>query len=169
MDILKNQRGGIASFLFVIMLVLIFTTTTLLLGIVFGARKNATTVYTYFAEAMEFAAQAANYDGKIEQVVLRQNEARQYFEVTFARITNTDHSNNLFIPHQSTGSLKTIKLTSFTSIQAGQPIPGGTAQQPGYQATIKILIKIGGVPFVGDLDIEIPMRYFAVVKSKQIG
>ncbi len=151
--LLKNQRGFIAIHMTTIMLVIIFSVASLLTGMAFSARKNAVMTYGWFAEAMDFAAQAANQDGDISKVDLNASAANRYFQQSL---------NSMTAQAKYPGK---ITVNKFKSVSPGQTVPGGTAKAPGYQAEITVPVLGGDVPFIGPQYITVPMRYYAVVKS----
>lgn len=169
MDDLKNEGGFIALHLLTIMLVAVLTVFSVISATAFGAKKNATATYMWFGEAMEFAAQAASYlEGEPDDVALYTPRAEQYFIIAFSQMTKTDYSGFTFTPQSGSSFPGPIKLITFQPVQPGYSVPGGIATKPGYVATIDAPVMAIKLPFIGQQNISVPMRYFAVVKSTQI-
>ena len=150
MDVVLNEKGFIEVQILMTYLVFALTMLAFLLGLFYGTWKQASAKYMWFAESMDFAAQAANKTGDAKEVRLNQEKAKQYFEAAMK---------------QTIGS---YALNSFYTVDRGDPAPGGTAQSPGYVAAVTVPVYEGNVPLIGAQRVEIPMRYYAVVKSKQI-
>lgn len=118
----------------------------------FACRQKAVVAYMWFGEAMEYAAQAANMDGDTSMVELREDCARAYF---FNRIE--EFFDEWPYPY---------KVTSFYAVKGGDDVPGmGIARAPGYVAEMDVTVFSGYVPWVGTQTIDVPMRYYAIVKS----
>lgn len=164
---LKNQRGSLIYTMFAVMLIITLSATCILIGLAFSARKNAVATYDWFGEAMDFAAMAANYDGNINMVALRESSACQYFQRSFAQMTNTVCSGTNFSPKGKSVYPSPIVLESFRAVSPGEAIPNGTARQPGYLAIIEVPVMGGDFPFIDNQEVRVKMKYFAVVKSSQ--
>lgn len=123
-----------------------------------GLMKNATANYTWFCEAVEYAAHASNADIPMEEnkvdirtIRLNQTKAKKYFEHAMKEF-EIDYY-----------------LKSFQAINTGQAVPrGARAMAPGYLAAIEVKVLDAHVPLVGQQEVWIPMRYFAVVMSERI-
>lgn len=151
LDVAVNERGFVEVQILMMYLVFALTMLAFLLGLFYGTWKQASAKYMWFAESLDFAAQAANKTGNVWEVRLNQEKAKRYFEAAM---------------EQTVGS---YVLNSFYTVDRGDPVPGGgTAQSPGYVAAITVPVFEGNVPLIGVQRVEIPMRYYAVVKSKQI-
>ncbi|MBC7106259.1 MAG: hypothetical protein H5T97_09985, partial [Firmicutes bacterium] len=61
------------------------------------------------------------------------------------------------------------ELLEFRTVRPGDPVPGGTAGAPGYLAVVRVPLTEVRVPLLGPQRVEIPMRLFAVVQSREIG
>lgn len=164
----KDQRGFIAIQLFTIMIVIVFAVASLLIGTAFAARKNAVMTYDWFSAAMDFAATAANRDKDSADAASRTNDAWRWFGYAFSQMTDTTFNGGSFTPKGKSIYPGPIKLNSFTYNAPGQPVPGGTAQQPGYTATIEVPVIGGDLPFIGPQYVTVPMRYFGVIKSQTV-
>lgn len=125
------------------------TVFAFLFGVGFGAWKDARAKYGYFAEAVEFAARAANVTGDVEEVVENEGRARQYFQAAMGEMVGR------------------YRLDEFRAVGPGEAVPGGRARAPGYLAQVTVPVFAGRVPLVGDRSVEVPMRYFAVAKSRE--
>lgn len=147
---LRNENGFIEIQLLATYMVFLLTIFCFIIGLGVGVWKQAEAKYLWFAEAMDFAAQAANMTGNIEEVMLNEGLAKQYFKLAMDEM------------------LDDYTLKSFSAVDTDYPVPGGTAQSPGYVATITVPVFEGYVPLVGRQQVRIPMRYFAVVESSQI-
>ena len=134
MDFLRCERGSLSYMLLAFMLIFFISASCLLIGLAFGARKNAVATYDWFSESMEFAAQAANQDGDTSQVTLREAAAQKYFQSAFAKMTNTTYNGSKFTPQGSSPYPSAITLEDFDTVEPGDEIPYGTAKQPGYIA-----------------------------------
>lgn len=167
-NIINDQRGFLAMYLLPIMLVIIISVASILIGTAFAGRKNAVMTYQWFGEAMNFAVMAANQDGNLSMAASRTNDAWQWFGYTFSRMTDTSFDGNNFVPRTTSIYPGPIKIISFTYTSPGQPVPGGTAQQPGYTAAIEVPVIGGNLPFIGPQYVTVPMRYFAVIKSQVV-
>ena len=155
--------------LFAIMLVIILTVSSVLVGVAFSARKNAVMTYQWFGEAMNFAAQAGNQDGNLSLAASRTHDAWQWFGYAFGQMTETNFNGNSFTPNGNSIYLGPIILTSFNYTPPGQPVPGGgTAGQPGYTATIEVPVVGGDLPFIGPQYVTVPMKCFGVIKSQVV-
>lgn len=126
------------------------TLLAFLLGLAFGVWKQAYAKYTWFSECLDFAAQAANTTGDIKEVRLNQNKARQYFIAAMKQ------------------TVKDYTLTEFRAVAPGERVPNGVARAPGYVAGVTVPVFEGKVPLIGYQKVSIPMKYYAVVKSKQM-
>lgn len=145
--VLKNEKGFIEIQMLLTYMVFTLTIFAFILGLAFGVWKQASAKYMYFAEAMDFAARAANITGDLEEVALNQGYAEQYFNMAMEEM----------------GSEYTLKR--FYTVAPGQPVPRGVARAPGYVAEITVPVFKGKVPLIGTQQVSIPMRYYAVVKS----
>ena len=154
-----------AIYLFSVSIVIVLTVACLLMGIAFTARKNAVMTYDWFSAAMDYAAEAANMNRDLSKVEANTGLARQYFVHSFARMTGTKWDGHNFNPNEETYP-GPIKLTGFSYTSPGQAVPGGTAKQPGYTATIEVPVIQGNIPFVGQQYITVPMRYLGVIKPQ---
>jgi len=151
------------------MLVIIFSVSSILIGVAFSARKNAVMTYQWFGEAINFAAQAANRDGDLSLASSRTSDARQWFGYSFSRMTGTTFSGYSFKPGGQSIYPGPIRLISFTYTPPGHPVPGGgTAKQPGYTAVIKVPVVGGNFPFIGPQYVAVPMKCFGVIKSQVV-
>jgi len=148
--VIKNEDGFIETYVLTVYLIVILTIFAFILGLGVGMWKEASAKYMWFAEAMDFAAQAANKTGDLEEVVLNRDLARSYFVNTMDEMVGE------------------YRLDSFYAVGPGCPVPNGTARNPGYVATITVPVFEAKVPLIGTQQVKIPMRYFAVVKSGQI-
>lgn len=144
---LRNEKGFIEIQILLTYMVFILTIFTFILGLAFGVWKEASAKYMYFAESMDFASRAANITGELDEVMLNQNRARQYFSNAM-QLTGGDYA-----------------LKSFYTVAPGQAVPRGTARAPGYVAEIIVPVFNAQVPLIGRQWVNIPMRYYAVVES----
>ena len=123
-----------------------------------GTMKNANANYTWFIEAVEYSAHAANetvfidsYTGNVTDIKLNEREARKYFE----------HALKEFDMN--------YKIKSFQTVNKGATVHKGTkAMAPGYFAEIEVKVLDAHVPLIGQQELWIPMTYYAVVQSKRI-
>ncbi|WP_449241485.1 hypothetical protein [Desulfoscipio gibsoniae] len=165
--LLDNEDGFMSVKLLMALIIAGIFTATVMISIGIGIQTKATTTFDWFCEAMDFSAHAANMDGETSMVGLRESDAKRYFKITFAQITESAVSGDAFNP--STNYYPgPIKLQSYKSVQEGDPVPGGTARAPGYIATIEVPVWGGNIPLVGHQYITVPMKYYAVVKSQHI-
>jgi hypothetical protein len=167
-NLLNREEGFITIPLLTIMFVIIFAVFAVLSGVAFGARKTAVATYQWFGEAMDFAAYAANREGVINNTSINADKGRKYFEVAFARMTNTTLRGSSFYPQGASPYPGPIVLNSFTLVLPGMPVPYGIAREPGFMATISVPVWGGNLPFVGTQYLSVPMRYFAPVKTTQL-
>ncbi|MFZ5899503.1 MAG: hypothetical protein ACOYU7_10160 [Bacillota bacterium] len=165
MSPIRDERGFLALQLLPIFLVIALSLFCILMGTAFGGKKVAYCTYQWFGAAMDFAAMDANQDGDLSQVTLRREWAARAFTNVFAEMTGTRYANGNFIPQGDSPYPGPITLDSFVSIDPGDPIPYGTARQPGYLATITVPVLGGDYPLIGRQYITVPMRYFAVAGS----
>jgi len=151
-DVLTNEKGFIDTFLLTIYM--IFFVTILAAGACIGVSvwRVANAEYMWFGEAMDFAARAANINGDLEEVTLNEDLARQYFDVEMDSL-------------MPSGS---YTIDSFQTVDTGDSVPHGTANGPGYLANITVEIPAVNVPLIGQQNLSVPMRYFAIAKSNQI-
>lgn len=167
-NLLNQEEGFITIPLLTIMFVIIFAVFAVLSGVAFGARKTAVATYQWFGEAMDFAAYAANKEGVINNTPINADKGRRYFEVAFARMTNTTLRGSSFYPQGASPYPGPIVLNSFTLVQPGMPVPYGIAREPGFMATINVPVWGGNLPFIGTQYLSVHMRYFAPVKTTQL-
>lgn len=156
---IKDEKGFIATPLLVIYIAFLLTIMGGLFIFAIGLMKNARANYLWFAEAVEYAAHAANETGGLYSdggpadpmtIRLNQRKARMYFEEAMKEFQIN------------------YRLTSFSTVNTGGSIPNGArAMAPGYLATIEVKVLDAHVPLVGHQEIWIPMRYFAVVRSHE--
>ncbi|MTI82348.1 MAG: hypothetical protein FH756_00300 [Firmicutes bacterium] len=165
MVLLNDNRGFLASIPIAMFIVLIFSATAILTGLGFGAKSKSTAAFMWFGSTMDFAAQASNMSGGLNQPELNKNKAKAHFKYEFSQVTQTTVSNNVFNPQPGSPFPGPIILQEFKSVNTGDPVPGGEARQPGYIAKIEVPVLSANVPFVGNQYISTPMEYFAVVKS----
>lgn len=144
---LKNEKGVLETFVLAAYMFFALTLLAFLLGMGFGMWKQGAMKYGWFAEAMDFAARAANITGDIEEVRLNEAQARQYFVAAM----------NAMVPE--------YRLDQFNAVRRGDVVPGGRAEAPGYVAKVTVPVYEGKVPWLGTQRVEVPMRYFAVVTS----
>lgn len=164
---LINEKGFISVKLLMVLMITGIFAASIMISIGIGIQIKATATYDWFCEAMEFSAHAANMDGETSMVALREADAKRYFKVIFAQMTESTVSGDTFNPNTSNYP-GPIKLQSYSSVSQGEPVPGGTAMAPGYLATIEVPVWGGTVPLVGNQYIIIPMKYYAVVRSQNI-
>lgn len=145
-----KERGFIEVQILATYAVFVLTLFAFLLGLAFGVWKQASAKYMWFAEALDFAAQAANMTGDIKEVALNQDKARLYFTAAMDE------------------TVKDYTLTEFRTVFPGDRVPNGIARAPGYVASITVPVFEGRVPLVGVRQVRIPMKYYAVVKSGQL-
>ncbi|MBE3582129.1 MAG: hypothetical protein IMW96_10960 [Thermoanaerobacteraceae bacterium] len=156
---LKDQRGFLEVYMLVIFAVMALSAFAVLSGIAFGAKKNADAVYQMLGEAVDFAGRAASIDvgGDLESA---EPFARQYFIVAFSRMTGTTFSGTSFVPSGSSPIKAPAVLQEFRYVRPGEAVPGGTARQPGFMATVNVPVLWGDVPFIGPQFIDVRMRYY---------
>ncbi|MBO8128241.1 MAG: hypothetical protein H0Z39_03455 [Peptococcaceae bacterium] len=164
---IRDQRGSLTLTLVPIFLMIALMVFFIVIGTAFGARKVAYCTYQWFGEAMDFAAMDANQDGDLSQVALRTPTAQTAFTRVFAEMTGTEYINGSFIPQGQSPYPGPITLDSFEPVQPGDPIPYGTARQPGYVAVITVPVFGDEYPFIGEQYVTVPMRYFAVARSAE--
>lgn len=169
LDVLKCQHGFISVQMLLIALVVVLVVTSVIMGTAFAAKKNANATYMWFGEAMEFGAQASNMDGNLDNVVTNTPIAKQFFIQGFSDITKTTFTGSGFSPNAGSPYPSSIVLNDFRPIVPGDRLPNGAvANQFGYLAEIVVPVLATEVPFIGQQTLDVPMRYFAVVKSQQI-
>jgi hypothetical protein len=148
MALALSEGGFVEVQILLTYMVFALTMMAFLLGIAFGVWKQASAKYMWFAEAMNFAAQAANITGDVREVRLNRDKAERYFEAAMQEMVGQ------------------YALNSFFSVEPGDPVPGGaTAQAPGYVAVVTVPVFEANIPLIGQQRVEIPMRYYAAVKS----
>lgn len=155
----EDERGLIATQILVIYIVFLLTIMGGLFIFAIGLMKNGRANYLWFAEALEYAAHAANETGGLYSdgdpadpmtIRLNQRKARMYFEEAM-REFGIDY-----------------RLISFSTVNTGGSVPNGArAMAPGYLAAVEVKVLDAHVPLVGHQEIWIPMRYFAVVRSHE--
>ncbi|MGI9860058.1 hypothetical protein SDD30_01565 [Moorella naiadis] len=168
MRILKKEDGFISIFLLVIMLIMMASLMTIVTGVALGAHKLATATYMWLGEAVNFSANTANISGMTDNTPTNIDIARSNFAVAFARMTNTSFTGGQFAPGPGCPYPGPITLNNFTGVNPGDPIPYGTARQPGFMASITVPVWGKSLPFIGPQYVTVPMRYFAPVKSTQL-
>lgn len=155
-----------ATYFLALLLVFLILMFGMAISVSFGGHKVAYATYQWFGEALNYGAWEANQDGDLTQVSVRTSAAKRAFAAVFAEMTGTTYSNDSFIPRGSTSVYPgPITLDSFVPVEPGDPVPYGTASQPGYVATISVPVFGGTYPVVGEQYVSIPMRCFAVVQS----
>lgn len=117
-------------------------------GLSLWREAQAKQQWTY--EALAFAGFAANVTGDVDEVVLNQDYARRYFEQAMAE------------------AVPGYRLLEFRAVGPGEAVPGGTAQAPGYLAAVRVPLTQVKVPLLGTQRVEVPMRVFAVVRSREL-
>ena len=144
---LMHDERGMMTFILCIFLVFFTTMLAFLMGVVFGTMKQAQAKYGWFSEGMTYAATAASLFRPGE---LDADLAEQYFHAAMEEM-----------------ELKDYTLHDFEEVHQGDILPGGesVAQAPGYVATIDMPVSVVNVPLLGEKDVHIPMRYFAVEKT----
>jgi len=145
---LMHDEKGLMTFILCIYLVVFTTMLAFIMGIVFGTMKQAQAKYGFFSESMNFAAEAA---GQMDPSGELNGElAEQYFYAAMKEM-----------------GLKDYKLEDFEEVHKGEILPGGgsVAQAPGYIAVVDMPVSVVNVPLLGEKDVHIPMRYFAVAKT----
>lgn len=163
-SVLRNESGAIKITLTTYLSIFVFFTFTFILAVQHGCIVKSRATYQHFGAAMNYAAQAANMDGNIELVALRQADAEMYFKQAMADMYDGYVNGNYIIPGDEyiPGN---IRLISFRAIAHGEQVPGGIAQQPGYIAKVEIPILKAEIPLVGFKYLTVEREYFAVVKS----
>jgi hypothetical protein len=160
---IKDQRGVLMFTLLPLFLVLIFSVASVFVGVAFVAKKNAAMTYTWFANAVDFAATAANRD-TIENAAAKTPEARQWFAYAFSRMINAGFDGYSFTPLGRSIYPGPIRLDSFDYAPPGTPLRGGgTTRLPGYTAKIEVPVLGATLPFIGTQCIVVPMRYTGTV------
>jgi hypothetical protein len=164
---LKDQRGFLEVYLLVIFAVMALSAFAVLSGIVFGAKKNADVVYQMVGEALGFASVSASKDigGNLEA---GESRARQYFVLAFSRMTNTTFNGTSFVPSGPSPIKAPAVLEEFRYVRPGEPVPGGTARQPGFIATLNVPVFLGNVPFIGPQFLDVRMRYYQPAARVQV-
>lgn len=146
-----DERGFLAMQFLVFYMIFLLTILGFIFSLGIGMWKNAAANYMWFSEALEFATQAANETGDIVEVKSNRIDAAKYFNQAM-REFEVDYN-----------------LISFDAVNKGDRVHrDGTAMAPGYMATIEVPVFKGRVPLIGEQEVIIPMRYFAVAKSKKI-
>ena len=118
------------------------------LGLSLWREAQAKQQWTY--EALAFAGFAANVTGGVDEVVLNQDQARRYFEAEMAE------------------AIPGYRLLEFRAVRPGEAVPGGVAEAPGYLAVVRVPLTEAKVPLLGPQRVEVPMRVFAVVRSREM-
>ncbi len=144
---LRNEKGFMDMYILMFFLVIFLTGLAMMVGTSLGVLKEAQTKYMWFSESVDYAARAVNTTGGINGIVLNDRLAQEYFEEAME------------------DSVEDYRLRSFRSVLPGDTISDGVAQYPGYITEIIVPIIDADVPMVGKKTLEIPMKYFAVVKS----
>ncbi|MGI9951355.1 hypothetical protein V3F56_03250 [Moorellaceae bacterium AZ2] len=154
-----DQRGFLEVYMLVIFAVMALTVFAVLSGIAFGAKKNADVVYQMLGEAVDFAGRAASMDvgGNLQSA---EHLARQYFVAAFSRMTGTTFNGTNFVPSGSSPIKAPATLVEFRYVRPGEAVPGGTARQPGFMATVNVPVLVGNVPFIGPQFLDVRMRYY---------
>lgn len=147
---MRSDRG-LAEFILVVYFAFFLTLMAFLMGVGFSLWREAQAKYQWAYEALAFAGAAANVTGDVEEVVLNQDYARRFFEAAMS------------------GMVPNFELLDFRAVRPGDAVPGGTAEAPGYLAAVRIPLTAVSVPLLGPQRVEIPMRIFAVVKSRETG
>lgn len=164
MAVLKDQRGFLAFTILPIMLVIVFSMAAVFAGVAFMAKKNAVMTYSWFGNAMDFAATAANRD-TLGDAAAKTPEARQWFAYAFSRMINAGFDGYNFTPRGKSMYPGPIRLVSFDYAPPGTPVrDGGTTRLPGYTAVIEVPVIGTTLPFIGLQYIIVPMRYTGVIK-----
>ncbi len=166
--ILKKEDGFISIFLLVIMLIIMFSLMTIVIGVALGAHKLAWATYMWFGEAVNFSAANANMMGLTDRTPVNLQEAETKFILAFTHMTDTTFTGNQFNPGPGSPYPGPITLNSFTMVNPGEPVPYGTARQPGFMASITVPVWGKSLPFIGPQYVTVPMKYFAPVKSTQL-
>jgi hypothetical protein len=148
---LGNEKGFIEIQILAMYMVCLLTMMAVGVGICASVWRVATAEYGWFAEAMDFAASAANTNGDIEEVDSNKEKAVLYLTKALDK----------FMP----GS---YRLDSFRVVDTGTRVPHGTALSPGYLARITVQIPAVNVPLIGQKNVSVPMTYFAVVRSSKL-
>ncbi len=163
--VLKDQCGFIAMPVLLIFLVVAFSAFAAAGTAAFGARKNAVMTYSWFSEALSFAADAVARGRETTDFSARTPEARQWFVYAFSQELEATTDGYNF-----NSSLKIypgpIKLVSFNYAPPGTVAPGGgKTAKPGYEAVIEVPVLKVSLPFVGPQYVTVPMRQVGVVKG----
>ncbi|WP_338826331.1 hypothetical protein MTBGP_11410 [Moorella thermoacetica] len=164
----KEEDGFITIFLLVTTLIVMLSMMTIVAGVALGAHKLATATYMWFGEAVNFSANTANITGMADNTPVNTDIAMRNFISAFARMTNTTFTGTQFMPGPGSPYPGPITLNSFTRVNPGDPIPYGTARQPGFMASITVPVWGKSLPFIGPQYVTVPMKYFAPVKSTHL-
>jgi hypothetical protein len=162
MNVIQDERG----FLDVYLLGIFFIFATILLAILLataaGARKNAVASYSWFTEAADYAAHTAAMNGLTTANNENAPYVEQYFNDSFASITQTSNSGNEFEPQGGSPLQGNIQITGFTPYGAGSVLPNGaSAKADGYWISITVPVLSANLPFIGNQNVNVPMGYFA--------
>lgn len=150
-EFFKNEDGYLLSHLLTIYLIclLFFLGVSIALGVSVMQMLDAR--YGWFSEAVEFATQAANTNGNLQEVIENENIAKQYFATAMSKM----------MPGGG------YSIDGFQAIEPGMSVPHGIAKAPGYLARITVYIPVFRVPLIGEQHISVPMSYYALAKSQK--
>ncbi|MCL6478510.1 MAG: hypothetical protein K6T65_08835 [Peptococcaceae bacterium] len=160
-----DQRGFMALPVFAIFLVMVLSGIFVALTAAWGAHKNAVMTYSWFENALDFAATAVDPDGKVTDYAAKTPEARQWFAYAFSRMVEGGwDGQNFHSPYKAFHG--PIKLVSFQYAPPGTIAPGGVrTAKPGYEAVLEVPVFVGRLPFIGTQYVTVPMRQVGVVKT----
>ncbi|MGB9886825.1 MAG: hypothetical protein ACPLRW_07505 [Moorellales bacterium] len=147
---MRSERG-LAEFVLLLYFVFFLTMMAFLLGVCLSLWRDAQAKHQWIYESLAFAAFAANQTGGVEEVELNQGFARRVFEAVLA------------------DAVPGAQVLEFRAVRPGDAVPGGTAAEPGYLAVVRVPLAEVRVPLLGPQRVEVPMRLFAVVQSREIG
>lgn len=166
--LLQNNGGFMDVYLLTMFIILNLIIFAVLGATAFAARKNAVATYMWLGEAMDCAVQAANMEGTFDNSPIHTDLVRQYFDAVFSDMTGTSASGDSFTPLSGSPYPGPIRLTEFTPVNVGDPVPGGSARQPGYLVSVVVPVLDIKLPLIGHQYLEVPMRYFSVLKTTSL-
>ena len=130
-----------------------------------SARKNAVATYMWLGEAGDYAARCVEMSGLADSSSANAGYARQYFDAGFSNITETAGSGDEYVPREGSPYPAPIRLTEFEPVNPGDQVPGGAADQQGYLIAVEAPVLSVSLPLIGSQSIEVPMKYYAVLRS----
>lgn len=160
----RNESGIISTQLLISFILPLSLIGVILIFSVLGVAMKKEKYNSWFSNAMDYSTEQSIMGTDPSQVIFLEGIAKEYFKLSFAGMVGGSATGNTIQPSSDSGIPGPIQIEDFHAIEPGDQVPGGTAEQYGYVATIQVPVFNSTIPIVGERYITVRLTCSTVAK-----